>query len=127
MVMTSAWIHRYATRNRGWTKKQLAILGVAWPPRRGWLRAMVGREITEEQRAAFEHAHAQREAANWFAQLPADWEHRPVAQLKARIAANDDLRRKAARYEKRAKELRALIVSQRRDQQRDWLRTRGRR
>ena len=26
----------------GWTKKQVELLGVQWPPRKGWLRGMIG-------------------------------------------------------------------------------------
>jgi hypothetical protein len=33
----------------GWKAEQLEILGVKWPPREGWKRAVIGQEITEEQ------------------------------------------------------------------------------
>lgn len=37
----------------GWNRKQLEILGVAWPPRRGWKWAVIGKQITEEQYQEF--------------------------------------------------------------------------
>src|SRR5262245_40113153 len=30
----------------GFTKRQLSILGVAWPPKKGWLKRMVGKSIS---------------------------------------------------------------------------------
>jgi len=32
----------------GFNAKQLKLLGLDWPPRKGWLRLLNGREITEE-------------------------------------------------------------------------------
>ena len=31
----------------GFNAKQLHLLGVGWPPRQGWLRRLVGREIPD--------------------------------------------------------------------------------
>lgn len=59
MQITSEWLHTHATRGCGWTKAQLRILGVT-SQRKGWLSALVGIEITEAQRAAFEQAGADR-------------------------------------------------------------------
>lgn len=55
-LVTSQWVHRCATKpcGVGWTRQQLAILGVPWPPPRGWLSRLRGRVITEAQRSAFE-------------------------------------------------------------------------
>ena len=32
----------------GWSAKQLAVLGIKWPPRKGWLRGMIGDWISIE-------------------------------------------------------------------------------
>jgi len=37
-----------ASRNGGWSKEQLGLLGVTWPPKRGWVRRIVGKWIDEE-------------------------------------------------------------------------------
>lgn len=33
----------------GWNKKQLAVLGIKWPPKKGWLKDLVGAEIEIEK------------------------------------------------------------------------------
>ena len=37
----------------GWTKDQLALLGVTWPPEAGWIYRVMGDQITEEAARAF--------------------------------------------------------------------------
>jgi ribonuclease HI len=37
----------------GWTKEQLGILGVSWPPESGWRKRVIGTEITSEQAERF--------------------------------------------------------------------------
>jgi len=53
-TVSEAWIHRFKTLRGGWTQKQLAALGVSWPPVKGWIRRVVGRQIHDTQRRAFE-------------------------------------------------------------------------
>jgi hypothetical protein len=58
-VVTLDWLHKHATCGyAGWTAPQLAELGITWPAKRGWLKRMAGKTITEEQRAGFERAGA---------------------------------------------------------------------
>lgn len=48
--LTSRMLHEVATTGySGWNKKQLAALGVGWPAPRGWLKELVGKEISESQ------------------------------------------------------------------------------
>lgn len=54
MKMTHEWLHQWKTGKGGWTRVQLAAIGVPWPPKKGWLSAAIGREITDEQRRRFE-------------------------------------------------------------------------
>ena len=42
-------IQSAATRNGGFTRSQLEVFGVAWPPPRGWKRGLVGRLVTRRQ------------------------------------------------------------------------------
>lgn len=58
MKITRAWIHQHATKDKGWTQAQLRVLDVPWPPRKGWLSALVGQRISEETRVAFENGGA---------------------------------------------------------------------
>jgi hypothetical protein len=37
----------------GWTKAQLALLGVPWPPVTGWKKTVLGKQITAAAAAAF--------------------------------------------------------------------------
>lgn len=52
--VTDEWIARHASKGGGWTAKQMACLGLAWPPRKGWREAVAGKLITQEQRMGFE-------------------------------------------------------------------------
>ncbi len=36
-----------------WTKVQLALIGVSWPPEKGWKQYVIGREFSEETIARF--------------------------------------------------------------------------
>lgn len=37
----------------GYSKAQLALLGVAWPPISGWKRQVIGRQITSYEATSF--------------------------------------------------------------------------
>lgn len=41
-VITNDVINRLRTGNGGWRRDALAILGVSWPPRKGWKTAILG-------------------------------------------------------------------------------------
>lgn len=42
------------TPKGSWTKSQLIAIGVGWPAEKGWLRKVVGNEISEENASIFE-------------------------------------------------------------------------
>lgn len=46
--LTHKLIHDAARNYCGWNKTQLQLLGVPWPPRKGWLSALIGKEVSEE-------------------------------------------------------------------------------
>jgi hypothetical protein len=56
MKLTWENIHAAATKGCGFTGAQLAVLGITWPPRKGWLRNLIGKEITDAQYEAFKDA-----------------------------------------------------------------------
>ena len=52
-VVTQAWLEANRTKRGGWNAKQLAILGIPWPPRQGWRRRVDGLILTPAQVARF--------------------------------------------------------------------------
>ena len=43
-------IKRLRTGRGGWTRKQLAGLGVPWPPPKGWKNKLLGKKITPSKK-----------------------------------------------------------------------------
>ena len=54
MKVTNDWLLQWQTPNGGYNKKQLTLLGVPWPPKRGWKHDVLDREISEDSARAFE-------------------------------------------------------------------------
>jgi len=52
--ITENWIKAHGTQRGGWTRAQLALIGVAWPPEKGWLSGAKGRVISDEAARKFE-------------------------------------------------------------------------
>ena len=50
VIVDNEMIERAATPAGGWTKAQLAAIGVDWPPIKGWKRSVIGKTIS---RSAF--------------------------------------------------------------------------
>jgi hypothetical protein len=56
-IITEQWIHENATSPEtriGWTYAQTRALGVEQHKNHGWLQGLIGREITDQQKAEFE-------------------------------------------------------------------------
>lgn len=49
MLLTKEKIERLQTGNGGYDKKTLALFGIKWPPKKGWKRKVVGKEVDENQ------------------------------------------------------------------------------
>lgn len=54
IILTKELIKAAKTNNGGLTKKQLAAIGVPWPPPKGWQESKIGTMITEEQLKRFQ-------------------------------------------------------------------------
>lgn len=54
IILTKELIKAARTTNGGLTKKQLAAIGVPWPPPKGWQESKIGTMITEEQLKRFQ-------------------------------------------------------------------------
>lgn len=48
MNLTREILHSAGTSNCGFNREQLYLLGVDWPPVKGWLSGLVGREVSDE-------------------------------------------------------------------------------
>lgn len=65
MIITKAYLFRFQTPRGGWTKSQFSALGIPWPPSKGWVSRVVGREISHEAAKIFE----ERRDANYSKRL----------------------------------------------------------
>ena len=53
MKLTKKFINDHRTKSGAWTREQLRIIGVSWPPVKGWQSLVDGKEITGAQKAEF--------------------------------------------------------------------------
>jgi hypothetical protein len=53
MIITHEFLDRGMSERGGWTRSQLEILGVEWPPESGWPRRVIGTELDELDAEAF--------------------------------------------------------------------------
>lgn len=51
--ITRELIHGAATQYGAWTRAQLDVLGVAWPPKQGWQNRLIGMEVEDSVWAQF--------------------------------------------------------------------------
>ena len=52
-TITTKLIYDGRSANGGWSKSQLKILGIDWPPKQGWIEEVEGLQITLEKAAKF--------------------------------------------------------------------------
>ena len=87
-VIDNELIASIATAQCGWSKRQLQLLGVGWPPPSGWRQRLVaeGRSLTgEEVEALFAARKTKRTAEGDPAEipvLPCPWCSRPVQRVE---------------------------------------------
>ena len=53
--ITTNWLFAHKTPRGGWTRDQLAAIGVPWPPPHDWMVGVQGAVIDERTRAVFEN------------------------------------------------------------------------
>lgn len=56
--VTIEWLQQHATARGGYTKRQLQIVGVEWPPEPGWKSRAAGTKISLAAAAEFERLSA---------------------------------------------------------------------
>ncbi|ABM40171.1 hypothetical protein [Polaromonas naphthalenivorans] len=49
MKLTREILMQYRRPKGMWTRAQLQALGVSWPPKHGWIKEVIGKELTEQQ------------------------------------------------------------------------------
>lgn len=49
MILSREMLHAAATNYNGFNRAQLDLIGVKWPPAKGWLSALEGRFIEDEK------------------------------------------------------------------------------
>jgi hypothetical protein len=62
-------VHAGRSKRGGWSKEQLDLLGVEWPPTKGWIGRLTGKRVTGSALAAFlrlKDAHLPPECAGLF-------------------------------------------------------------
>lgn len=52
-VLTRDFIDQGRSRYGGWSREQLALLGVGWPAQKGWARKHVGKSISQHAAIRF--------------------------------------------------------------------------
>ena len=53
MIITHQLIESGMSDMGGWSRNQLALIGVPWPPKRGWKSRIVGNDISDSSAARF--------------------------------------------------------------------------
>jgi hypothetical protein len=51
--LTRELVHAGKSAGGGWSKEQLALIGVPWPPPKGWVGRLEGRRVPGSTAAAF--------------------------------------------------------------------------
>lgn len=77
MIITRQWLMDNRTENGAWTRAQLSVLGMSWPPSSGWIDELIGREISEDVARQFADARSVRgkqSRSHPVAELPPDSE-----------------------------------------------------
>jgi hypothetical protein len=59
MLLTREFIMNNRTDAKAWTRRQLEIIGVTWPPQNGWIERTVGKQISRDEAARFVQAKNQ--------------------------------------------------------------------
>jgi hypothetical protein len=55
-TITAEWLEQNKTAAGAYSKQQLKVLGIDWPPRKGWQKKVIGTEIRDTQSMQFESA-----------------------------------------------------------------------
>lgn len=54
LEVTAKYLHDNRTPKGSWTRSQFEVLGIDWPPAKGWKEKVIGLTISPEQQSIFE-------------------------------------------------------------------------
>ena len=54
MLVTNDWLKKNMTSSGAYTKKQMEVLGLEFPCKKGWKQQVIGMKISEHQKRMFE-------------------------------------------------------------------------
>jgi hypothetical protein len=57
MIITEEYIYRHRTKRGAWTKAQILALGLEWPTTKGWIKSVVGKELSLDSAKKFERCN----------------------------------------------------------------------
>jgi hypothetical protein len=66
MKLTHEHINSAKTLKGGWTKAQLEVIGIAWPPANGWQHSVIGKEISDADYQRFRELASVRAKPNKY-------------------------------------------------------------
>ena len=53
-TVTKGWLSSNSTKRGGYTKAQIQAVGLKYPLEAGWMNGLIGRNLTQKQKLAFE-------------------------------------------------------------------------
>jgi hypothetical protein len=53
IVVTKEFLLKHRTINNAWISKQLSLLDVSWPPKKGWIKKVIGKKLSKEDSLLF--------------------------------------------------------------------------
>jgi len=93
MILSKEIIEKGKSERGGWNRYQLGLLGIPWPPVRGWQGTIIGRDFPEQAIRNFLHSRSGgsakplRKSAAPRASLPKDVQQAISDRAKAMVSS----------------------------------------
>jgi len=94
MIVTQEWLNAWRTPKGGFTRLQLACLGVSWPPSCLWHKQVIGMDISDDVVKAFVDARLKRKSGIPYAtekSKPGIFADQRARHEKAAILSENDV------------------------------------
>jgi len=110
--ITEQWLMDNRTERGAWTRAQLKIIGVGWPPTNGWKKRVIGTLISDIEAKAFRDSRAitgtSRERRRTWRSLQSTLPTEP--EVKPNIPGSENIQAKKTRVSLAVKELRLALA-----------------
>ena len=64
------WLTKFSANGlSSWTRRQMELIGIEWPQRRGWKLRVIGTTIDDEAKRRFEEIGRNRQAKHFSSSL----------------------------------------------------------